>query len=139
MATETPTHIHFELVSPERLLMDAEASAVLVPGAEGDFMVLPKHAPMMSTVRPGVIAIYEGEKKQPEKIFVRGGFAEVTPGSLVILAEEAIPVGELSKANLKQRITNAREDLEDAKTDEGRRKAQEEIARLTELLAAAKS
>lgn len=139
MATDTQTDFHFELVSPERLLMDAEASAVLVPGAEGDFMVLPKHAPMMSTVRPGVVTIYEKARKEPERIFIRGGFAEVTPGSLVILAEEAIPVQELSKANIKQRITNAQEDLEDAKTDEAKRKAQEEITRLSELLDAVKS
>ena len=137
MATDTSTSLHFELVSPERLLMDAEVAAVLVPGSEGDFMVLPKHAPMMSTIRPGVIAIYGNEKKAPERIFICGGFAEVTPGSLVILAEEAIPVKDLSKADIKQRITNAREDLEDAKTDEDRRKAQEEIARLSELAKAA--
>ena len=138
MASNTSTHFHFELVSPERLLMDAEASAVKVPGSEGDFMVLPKHAPMMSTIRPGVIAIHEDGKKEPEKIFVRGGFAEVTPGSLVVLAEEAIPVKELSKSDIKQRITNANEDLEDGKTDEEKRKAREEIARLSELLSAAK-
>lgn len=133
MATDTSTSFHFELVSPERLLIDAEVNAVLVPGSEGDFMVLPKHAPMMSTIRPGVIAIYEGDKKNPEKIFICGGFAEVTPGSLVILAEEAIPVKELGKADIEQRITDAREDLEDAISDEDRRKAQEEIARLSEL------
>lgn len=133
MATDTSTSFHFELVSPERLLIDAEVNAVLVPGSEGDFMVLPKHAPMMSTIRPGVIAIYEGDKKNPEKIFICGGFAEVTPGSLVILAEEAIPVKELSKADIKQRITDAREDLEDAISDEDRRKTQGEIARLSEL------
>lgn len=135
MAKDQENTFHFELVSPERLLMDMAVSAVRVPGAEGDFMVLPNHAPVMSTIRPGVLYVYEGEGKTPEQVFVRGGFAEVTPGTLVILAEEAVPVKELSKSNLKQKITDAREDLEDAKTDEDKRKAQEAIARLTELLA----
>jgi len=136
MAKDQEHTFHFELVSPERLLMDMAVSAVRVPGAEGDFMVLPNHAPVMSTIRPGVLDVYEGLGKTPEQVFVRGGFAEVTPGTLVILAEEAVPVKELNKSNLKQKITDAREDLEDAKTDEDKRKAQEAIARLTELLAA---
>ena len=136
MAKDQENTFHFELVSPERLLMDMAVSAVRVPGAEGDFMVLPNHAPVMSTIRPGVLDVYEGEGKTPEQVFVRGGFAEVTPGTLVILAEEAVPVKELSKSNLKQKIINAREDLEDARTDEDKRKSQEAIARLTELLAA---
>ncbi|TDI61683.1 MAG: F0F1 ATP synthase subunit epsilon [Alphaproteobacteria bacterium] len=136
MAKDQENTFHFELVSPERLLMDMAVSAVRVPGAEGDFMVLPNHAPVMSTIRPGVLDVYEGEGKTPEQVFVRGGFAEVTPGTLVILAEEAVLVKELSKSNLKQKITDAREDLEDAKTDEDKRKAQEAIARLTELLTA---
>ncbi len=136
MAKDQENTFHFELVSPERLLMDMAVSAVRVPGAEGDFMVLPNHAPVMSTIRPGVLDVYEGEGKTPERVFVRGGFAEVTPGTLVILAEEAVPVKELSKSNLKQKIIDAREDLEDARTDEDKRKAQEAIARLTELLAA---
>ncbi len=136
MAKDQENTFHFELVSPERLLMDMAVSAVRVPGAEGDFMVLPNHAPVMSTIRPGVLDVYEGEGKTPEQVFVRGGFAEVTPGTLVILAEEAVLVKELSKSNLKQKITDAREDLEDAKTDEDKRKAQEAIARLSELLAA---
>ncbi len=136
MAEQKENTLHFELVSPERLLMDASVSAVLVPGSEGDFMVLPNHAPVMSTIRPGVLDIYEGDSKTPERIFLRGGFAEVTPGSLVVLAEEAVPVKELSKSDLKQRITDAEEDLEDAKTDEDRRKAKEAIARLNELFEA---
>ncbi len=136
MAEHKENTLHFELVSPERLLMDASVSAVLVPGSEGDFMVLPDHAPVMSTIRPGVLDVYQGEDKTPERIFLRGGFAEVTPGSLVILAEEAVPVKELSKSDLKQRITDAEEDLEDAKTDEDRRKAREAIARLNELFEA---
>lgn len=137
MAEARENTFHFELVSPERLLMDADAEAVLVPGAEGDFMVLAEHAPMISTIRPGVLAIDKG-KGEEERIFIRGGFAEVTHKSLVVLAEEAIPVKELSKSDLKERIKNAEEDLEIAKTDEDRRTAREEISRLNELLAAVK-
>jgi len=133
MAGNNDNTFHFELVSPERLLMDASVSAVLVPGSEGDFMVMPGHAPVMSTIRPGVLDIYQGEDKTPERIFLRGGFAEVTPGGLVVLAEEAVPVKELSKSDLKQKITDAEEDLEDAKSDEDRRRAKEAIARLSEL------
>lgn len=126
----------FELVSPERLLMDIEVAGVCVPGSEGDFQVLPNHGPVMTTIRPGVIRVDNGDGKDHFRIFVRGGFAEVTHGSLVILAEEAVPVEELSKSDLEQRIQNAKEDLEDAKTDEDCRKAQEAIDRLSELLGA---
>lgn len=130
--------LRFELVSPERLVMDRAVNAVLVPGSEGDFMVLPNHAPVMTTIRPGVLDVYEGEGKTPERIFVRGGFAEVTPEGLVILAEEAVPVKELSKSDLQQKITDAREDLEDAKSDEEKRIAAEAIRHLGQLLAAVK-
>ena len=133
MAQDKDKTLHFELVSPERLLMDSEVSAVRVPGSEGEFMVLPNHAPMMSTIKPGVLAVYEKDRDKPENIFIRGGFADVTPGALVVLAEEAIPVKELDKSTLKQKITNAKEDLEDARTDEEVKKAREEISQLTEL------
>lgn len=119
--------------------MDLEVESVLVPGAEGDFQVFSKHAPVMSTVRPGVILVDKGEGNEASKIFVRGGFAEVTASSLVILAEEAVPVEDLSKSDIEQRIQNAREDLEDADDDEEKRKAQAAIDRLTLLLAAAKA
>lgn len=131
---EQKNTFQFELVSPERLLMELEVSGVSVPGSEGDFEVLSNHAPVMTTIRPGVIKVDCGDGKEELRIFVRGGFAEVTSGSLVILAEEAVPVKELSKSDLEQRIQNAKEDLEDAKTDEDCRKAQEAITRLTELL-----
>ncbi len=126
----------FELVSPERLLMAAEAVGVLVPGSEGDFKVLANHSPVMTTLRPGVIKVDQGEGKEETRIFVRGGFAEVTSGSLVILAEEAMPVKDLSKTDIQSRIKDAEEDLEDAQSDEDRRKAQEAIGQLSELLRA---
>jgi F-type H+-transporting ATPase subunit epsilon len=129
-------NVHFELVTPERLLMEVDASGVVVPGSEGDFMVLPNHAPMLSTIRPGVIEVSEAGSAEPTRIFIRGGFAEVTAGGLTILAEEAIAVVDLSREDIEQRIQNTREDLEDAGTDEARRSAEEALARLGELLAA---
>jgi len=80
--------IAFELVSPERLLLAEPVEMVVVPGGEGDFGVLARHAPMITTVRPGVIAIYAGAKIA-RRIFVAGGFAEVTPERCTVLAEEA--------------------------------------------------
>jgi F-type H+-transporting ATPase subunit epsilon len=124
--------LHFELVSPERLLLSEAVDMVTVPGKEGDFGVLAGHAPVMATLRPGVINVDDAGKPQV-RIFVRGGFAEVTPKGLTILAEKAIPVAELDEARLDQEITNAQEDLGDAKTDETRRVAQETLDHLKQL------
>jgi F-type H+-transporting ATPase subunit epsilon len=128
--------LNFELVSPERLLMSLEVESVVVPGVEGDFMVLPNHSPVMSTIRPGIVtvAIGEGETKE---MFVYGGFAEVTPTGLVILAEEALSVADLDKAQLAQKIQNAKEDIEDAKTDEELFVASEALAHFEAMHAAA--
>ncbi len=128
--------LHFELVSPERLLMEIEASSIVVPGSEGDFMVLPRHAPLMSTIRPGVVSVKEVGNDNSIDLFVRGGFADVTPKGLVILAEEAIFVKDLSKADLEQKAKDANEDVHDAKSDEELQKAQAELYQLKELLSA---
>jgi F-type H+-transporting ATPase subunit epsilon len=83
----------FELVSPERLLSTGQVAMVVVPGSEGDFGVLPGHAPMMSTIRPGVIEVYASEGTTPSARYeIEGGFAEVTPNGLTILAERAVLV-----------------------------------------------
>lgn len=80
--------LNFELVSPERLLSSARVAMVVVPGSEGDFGVLPGHAPMMSTIRPGIIEVYATEGTTPSARYeIDGGFAEVTPEGLTILAE----------------------------------------------------
>lgn len=119
----------FELVSPERLLISADAEQVLVPGAEGDFTVLPHHAPVLSTLRPGVldVRLHGGEER---RLFLRGGFAEVDPESLTVLAEHAIDLAELDAAALAQEIRDAEEDVADAKDDAARDKAQEKLDRL---------
>lgn len=109
--------VEFELVSPERLLLSAQVDMVVVPGAEGDFGVLPRHSPLISTLRPGVIRVFEGREVK-QRIFVAGGFAEVTPERCTVLAEEAVPVGEIDAAKVDQQIKDLGEDMADAKTDE---------------------
>jgi F-type H+-transporting ATPase subunit epsilon len=120
--------IQFELVSPERLLVSEPVEMVVVPGAEGDFGVLPGHAPMVSTVRPGVIAVFEGNKVT-QRIFVAGGFAEVTGERCTVLAEQALPVADIDRAAAEEEIRDARDDLAEAK-DEAER------ARMEALIAA---
>ena len=124
--------LQFELVSPERLLLSEAVDMVTVPGKEGDFGVLAGHAPVMATLRPGVINVDDAGRPQ-QRIFVRGGFAEVTPKGLTILAENAIPLAELDGAMLDQEIANAQEDVTDAKSDERRQSAQEKLDHLKQL------
>lgn len=124
--------LHFDLVSPERLLISADVDQVDVPGSEGDFGVMAGHAPVMTTLRPGVLTI-QSPGKAGEKYFVRGGFAEVTLGGLTILAEEAMPLAELDTAALDQRIKNAEEDVADAKDDVARGRAKSQLDSLREL------
>jgi F-type H+-transporting ATPase subunit epsilon len=126
---------HFELVSPERLVFSGEVEAVVVPGTEGEFTVLKDHSPFMSTMKPGVVEIDETPGKKL-RLFVRGGFAEVAPTGLTILAEQAIPVEELDAAKLDADIKDVEEDVADASTDEVRRLAAEKRDQLLELKAA---
>ena len=109
--------VEFELVSPERLLLSIPVEMVVVPGSEGDFGVLPGHAPMISTVRPGVISICR-DGAVDRRVFVAGGVAEVQPERCTVLAEEAVPLDEADEAEADRRIADAREALERA-TDDG--------------------
>ena len=127
--------IRFELVSPERLLMSDDVAQVDVPGAEGDFGVLPQHAPAIATLRAGVLMV-RGPDNAKREVFVRGGFAEVRPDMLTVLAEQAIPVEEIDEATLVQEIQNAEEDVADAKDDVTRQKAETHLTRLREVGAA---
>ena len=103
----------FELVSPERLLASERVDMVVVPGAEGDFGVLPRHSPFLSMVRPGVVSLYQGNDVTA-RIFVGGGFADVGETGCTVLAEEALPVEELDAARARQRLGEAEEELRDA-------------------------
>ena len=127
---------HFELVSPDKQMFSGEANFVLVPGSEGDFVVLKDHAPVMTALKPGVIA-YEDANGKHRRIFVRGGFADVSPKGLIVLAETALPEGELDAARLDQEIRDTEEDLADAPDDQ-KRLWQEKLDRLRELKAAMK-
>ena len=122
---------HFELVSPDKQMFSGEAESVLVPGSEGDFVVLKDHAPVMASLKPGVIAIEDAAGKH-KRIFVRGGFADVSPAGLIVLAETALPEGELDAARLDQEIRDTEEDFADA-PDEQKRMWQEKLDRLREL------
>ena len=119
--------VQFELVSPERLLVSRPVEMVVVPGVEGDFGVLPGHAPLISEVRPGVIAVFE-DGKVDERIFVAGGFAEVTGDRCTVLAEQALPINEIDRALAESDLKDAREDLDDAKSDPERIAAEAAIA-----------
>ena len=113
MADEQQGKVRFELVSPERLLMSREVDMVVVPGSEGDFGVLPRHSLLISTVRTGVIDVYEGGAIK-ERIFVAGGFAEVTPERCTVLADEALPVDEIDRAEVEAQLKDLREDISEA-------------------------
>ena len=94
--------LQFELVAPEKLILSKPVAMVTVPGGEGDYGVMAGHAPMITTVKPGVIDVYETDSNEPsERIFVAGGFAEVTASRCTVLADEAIPVSDLDHEKLK--------------------------------------
>lgn len=124
-----------ELVSPSELLKSEAVEMVVVPGSEGNFGALPKHAPMIATLRPGVLDIYKGGKVE-EQIFVAGGLAEVDPERCTILAEEARPVSELSAEDANKRLTNARNALEKAESEHAKTAAAAEIAVANAMLRA---
>ena len=129
--------VHFEIVTPTKLLTAEDADMVVVPGGDGDFGVLPGHAPLLSSVRPGVIDVHDGGSVTAQ-YFIAGGFAEVDPEKCVILADEAMSVDTLDKAAAQERLEAAQTDLEAAGDDEAAQKtAQAERARAEAMLAAA--
>lgn len=113
--------LQFELVSPERLLLAEAVDMVVVPGAEGDFGVLKDHAPLISGVRPGVLDVHD-EGLIKERIFVAGGFAEVTGERLTVLAEEAVRLADIDRAEIESQLNELRSDLAAASGD-GEREA----------------
>ena len=127
--------IHLDLVSPERLLLSDDVEMVTMPGADGYFGVLKGHAPVMASLKPGVIEI-KGGAEDGLRIFVRGGFAEVSANEITVLAEEAIPMAEVDAAALDQRIKNTEEDLGLAKTDAERQRIAEALDHLKQVRAA---
>ncbi|GLR79461.1 F0F1 ATP synthase subunit epsilon [Azospirillum oryzae] len=119
--------VEFELVSPEKLLKSQPVDMVVVPGSEGDFGVLAGHSPMISTVRPGVIDVYEGDRVV-DRVFVAGGFAEVTEARCTVLAEEAVALTDLDRATVEKQIKDLSEDVDDSKSDAERAAAESKLA-----------
>jgi len=119
--------VSFRLVMPEREVLATQADMVVVPGSEGDFGVLHGHAPLISTVRPGVLEVIQ-DNKVDKRFIVVGGFAEVTPERCTVLADEAVPFEEVTPEQLAERERAAERDLADAATDGERAAAQKAIA-----------
>jgi len=122
---------HFELVSPERLVFAGDVTQVDVPGEDGEFGVLAGHAPYIATLKPGVLTIH-GDGA-PRRVVVRGGFAEVGPTGLTVLAEQAMFAAEFDAATIAQAIKDTEEDLADADNDAARDKARERLEQLAML------
>jgi F-type H+-transporting ATPase subunit epsilon len=125
---------HFDLVSPEKLLISAEVEHVVVPGSEGEFGVLASHAPLVSMLKPGILTVLEPAPAQ--RIVVGGGFAEVNSDGLTVLAEIAVPVDEFDITLLDARIKDIEEDVADAKDDASRDKLRQRLDHLQALRAA---
>jgi len=125
---------HFDLVSPEKVLFSGEVSQVDVPGSEGDFGVLAGHAPLVTTLRPGILVIYS--ERDAQRIVVDGGFAEVGPSGLTVLANLAVPVDDFDVAELAGVIKDSEEDVADETDGWKRDKLAHKLDRLKALQAA---
>jgi len=139
--SETSNTVEFELVSPEKLLISEAVEMVVVPGAEGDFGVLPDHSLLISAVRPGVINIHEGGQVK-DSIFVAGGFAEISPERCTVLAEEAIPVADITVNAAEDRLESAKAaiaELAENAEDLSRAHAEKELKAAEAMMVAAKS
>ena len=123
---------HFDLVSPEKVLFDSQVVQVDGPGSEGYFGVLAGHAPLISTLRPGVLVIY-GESGEQLRVVVNGGFAEVGPSGLTVLADTAVPVEEFDQAVLAGTIKDTQEDVADSTDDWQRDKLARKLEQLRAL------
>jgi len=113
----------FELVSPERLLLSAQVTEVVIPGSEGYLTALAGHSPLMTTIMPGVVSVKLADGKSDSYV-VFGGFADITPQSCTVLAESAPHEDDINPADIQRRIEEARKHLEDASTNEHRTKAE---------------
>lgn len=129
------TALNFELVSPERLLVSRPVGMVIVPGEEGDFGVLPGHAPVIAALRPGLLHIYE-DGVLKDSIFVAGGFAEVTAERCTVLAEDAAPVAELDRKVIEAEQAKLCEELAVRAEAESRARIEKRLAALAQKLKA---
>ena len=118
--------IAFELVSPEQLLLSEGADMVVIPGADGDIGAMHRHAPLITSLKPGVVGLYDGRTVR-ERYFVAGGFAEITNERCTVLAEYPTKVSEMKRADVEQELKNAREDVADAKSEDDRADAERRV------------
>jgi F-type H+-transporting ATPase subunit epsilon len=125
---------HFDLVSPEKLLFSGDVTQVDLPGTEGDMGVLAQHAPLVTALRPGILIIH-GEGA-PQRVVVNGGFAEVSPSGLTVLADLAVPVDEFDVTVLAGTIKDTEEDVADEKDAWKRDKLAHKLEQLKALQAA---
>lgn len=119
--------LQLELVTPEKLIFSAPANLVEVPGSEGDMGILEGHAPLISQLRAGVVEIVANDNKA-KKVFVAGGFVEVTPERCTILAEEAALVSEIKADEVKTRLADAKRDYDHAKDESAKVAAEKRVA-----------
>lgn len=119
--------VEFELVSPERLLVSEAVEMVVVPGAEGDFGVLAGHAATISSIRPGVLAVFENGAIT-SRVFISGGFAEVTPERCTVLADEATALDDLDRAEIEKSVADLRDDVEAGRDDAEKEAAEKALA-----------
>jgi len=124
--------VQFELVTPERLLLSEMVEMVVVPGTEGNFGVLPGHAPLISSIRPGTIDIYEGQTVT-RRIFVVSGLAEVTPERCTVLADEALPPDELDRSAIESELQTVEGNLPSLREQVARATGAERDTLLVEL------
>ncbi|MBB4955624.1 F-type H+-transporting ATPase subunit epsilon [Agrobacterium vitis] len=125
-------NFNFELVSPERLLISELVSEVVIPATEGEMTVMARHAPTMTTIKPGVVAVKRASG-EVVKYVVFGGFADVTPDGCTLLAESAVQLSDLNRETLAKRIEAAKAELEDAEHHEHRTKLEQFMFELTHL------
>lgn len=125
-------NFNFELVSPERLLISELVSEVVIPATEGEMTVMARHAPTMTTIKPGVVAVKRASG-EVVKYVVFGGFADVTPEGCTLLAESAVQLSDLNRETLAKRIEAAKAELEDAEHHEHRTKLEQFMFELTHL------
>lgn len=122
----------FSLVSPEKVLVSADVEQVIVPGSEGDFTVLPRHAPFISTLRPGILRI-PGISDGQSEVYIRGGLAEVNGDSLTVLAESAMPLSDFRSDSLREEIKALESDESTAIGEEAKVKTAERLQQLKML------
>lgn len=126
------TSFKFDLVSPERLLVSEEVESVIIPATEGEMTVMANHAPVMTTIKPGVVTVKAASGSE-ERYVVFGGFADILPSGCTLLAESATRVKDIDRDELSRRIQDAKEDVDDAQDDATRTKAEQFLAQLATL------